>query len=74
MIEPAMYLAIGFLLASLLGLIVIPLVHARAQRLTIRRMEAAGASIFVVGTSSIFDPALGIAQGVQKVRTLLNDR
>ena len=41
MIEPAMYLAIGFLLASLLGLIVVPLVHARAERLTIRRMEAA---------------------------------
>lgn len=40
----------------------------------IPRMEAAGASIFVVGTSSIFDPALGIAQGVQKVHTLLNDR
>ncbi|ARQ00251.1 hypothetical protein [Pseudorhodoplanes sinuspersici] len=41
MIEPAMYLGIGFLLASLLGLIFIPLVHARAVRLTIRRMEAA---------------------------------
>ena len=41
MIEPAMYLGIGFLVASLLGLIFIPLVHARAVRLTIRRMEAA---------------------------------
>jgi chromosome segregation ATPase len=41
MIEPAMYLGIGFLIASLLGLIFIPLVHARAVRLTIRRMEAA---------------------------------
>ncbi len=41
MIEPAMYLGIGFLIASLLGLIFIPLVHSRAVRLTIRRMEAA---------------------------------
>jgi chromosome segregation ATPase len=41
MIEPAMYLGIGFLVASLFGLIFIPLVHARAVRLTIRRMEAA---------------------------------
>ena len=41
MIEPAMYLGIGFLLASLLGLVFIPLVHARAVRLTMRRMEAA---------------------------------
>ncbi len=41
MIEPAMYLGIGFLLASLFGLIFIPLVHARAVRLTVRRMEAA---------------------------------
>ncbi len=40
MIEPAMYLGIGFLLASLLGLIFIPLVHARAVRLTVRRLEA----------------------------------
>ena len=41
MIEPAMYLGIGFLVASLLGLIFIPLVHARAVRLTMRRVEAA---------------------------------
>jgi chromosome segregation ATPase len=40
MIEPAMYLGIGFLLASLLGIIFIPLVHARAVRLTVRRLEA----------------------------------
>lgn len=41
MIEPAMYLGIGFLIASLFGLVFIPLVHARAVRLTMRRMEAA---------------------------------
>ncbi len=41
MIEPAMYFGIGFLVASLLGLIFIPLVHARAVRLTMRRVEAA---------------------------------
>jgi chromosome segregation ATPase len=40
MIEPAMYLGIGFLLASLLGIVFIPLVHARAVRLTMRRLEA----------------------------------
>ncbi len=34
----------------------------------IPKMQAAGASIFVVGTSSIFDPALGIEKGVQMVR------
>ena len=41
MIEPIMYLAIGFLLAMLLGLTLVPLVHNRAVRLTTRRMEAA---------------------------------
>src|ERR1700749_237735 len=41
MIEPIMYLAIGFLLAMLLGLMILPLVHNRAVRLTTRRMEAA---------------------------------
>jgi len=40
MIEPIMFVGIGFLLASLLVLGVIPLVHARAERLTTRRMEA----------------------------------
>ena len=37
----------------------------------IPKMEAAGASIFVVGSSSVFDPSLGIANGVAKVRALL---
>src|ERR671937_751039 len=41
MIEPIMYLAIGFLVSMLFGLMVIPLVHARAVRLTARRLEAA---------------------------------
>ena len=36
-----MYFGIGFLVASLLGLVIIPLVHNRATRLTIRRVEAA---------------------------------
>jgi chromosome segregation ATPase len=40
MIEPIMYGAIGFLIAGLLVIGFIPLVHARAERLTIRRMEA----------------------------------
>src|SRR5262245_27077074 len=41
MIEPIMYFGLGFLIASLLGLIIIPLVHARAVRLTARRLESA---------------------------------
>jgi chromosome segregation ATPase len=41
MIEPIMFFAIGFLAASLLGLVLIPLVHNRAVRLTMRRLEAA---------------------------------
>lgn len=41
MIEPIMYFGIGFLVAALIGLIVIPLVHARAVRLTMQRLEAA---------------------------------
>ena len=40
MIEPIMYIGIGFLVAGLLVIGVIPLVHARAVRLTMRRMEA----------------------------------
>jgi len=41
MIEPIMYLAIGFLVAILCALMVVPLVHNRAVRLTTRRLEAA---------------------------------
>ena len=41
MVESAMYLAIGFLVAMLLGLTILPLVHNRAVRLTTRRLEAA---------------------------------
>ena len=41
MIEPIMYFGIGFLVAALLGLVIIPLVHGRAVRLTMRRLEAA---------------------------------
>src|SRR6266540_1618889 len=42
MIEWIMFFAIGFLAAaSLVGLVITPLVHARAVRLTMRRLEAA---------------------------------
>jgi chromosome segregation ATPase len=41
MIEPIMYGAIGFLLSMLCGLMIVPLVHNRAVRLTTRRLEAA---------------------------------
>src|SRR5262244_180777 len=41
MIEPIMLFGIGFLVASVIGLGIIPLVHNRAVRLTVRRLEAA---------------------------------
>src|SRR5512138_1730762 len=41
MIEPIMYLAIGFLISMLFGLMIVPLVRNRAVRLTTKRMEAA---------------------------------
>jgi chromosome segregation ATPase len=40
MIEPIMFVGIGFLVASLLVIGLIPLVHARAVRLTMKRLEA----------------------------------
>ncbi|MPZ38650.1 MAG: hypothetical protein GEU95_11380 [Rhizobiales bacterium] len=40
MIEPIMYIAIGFLVACMLIIGLIPVVHARAVRLTMRRLEA----------------------------------
>ena len=41
MIELIMYFGVGFLLAALSGLVVVPLVHGRAVRLTVRRLEGA---------------------------------
>ena len=41
MIESVMYFGIGFLAAALLGLLFVPLVHNRAVRLTMKRLEAA---------------------------------
>jgi chromosome segregation ATPase len=41
MIEPIMFFGIGFLAAALIGLVVIPLIHGRAVRLTMQRLEAA---------------------------------
>jgi chromosome segregation ATPase len=40
MLEPIMYISIGFLIAGLLVLGILPLVHARAVRLTTRRLES----------------------------------
>jgi len=39
----------------------------------IPKMEKAGATIFVVGSSSVFDPSLGVAKGVAKVRALFQN-
>src|SRR5665213_36302 len=41
MIEPIMFCGVGFRVAALFRLVVIPLVHGRAVRLTMRRLEAA---------------------------------
>ena len=41
MIEPIMYVGLGFFAASLVALIIMPFVHGRAERLTTRRLEAA---------------------------------
>jgi chorismate mutase len=41
MIEPIMYFGIGFLVATLLGLLFVPRIHNRAVRLTMRRLEVA---------------------------------
>ena len=41
MVEPIMYFGIGFLVAALLALMFFPLVHRRAVRLTVKRLEAA---------------------------------
>ena len=41
MVESIMYFGIGFLVAALLALMFFPLVHNRAVRLTVRRLEAA---------------------------------
>jgi chromosome segregation ATPase len=41
MIEPIMFFGLGFLAAGLLALVIVPLIHARAVRLTRRRLEAA---------------------------------
>ena len=41
MVEAIMHVTLGFLTASLLALVIIPLVHDRAVRLTLRRINAA---------------------------------
>jgi myosin heavy subunit len=41
MVEPIMFFGLGFLAASLFGLIIVPFVHGRAVRLTVRRLESA---------------------------------
>jgi chromosome segregation ATPase len=41
MVEPVMYFGIGFLVAALLVLLFVPLVHNRAVRLTMQRLQAA---------------------------------
>jgi chromosome segregation ATPase len=47
MIEAIMYFGIGFLVATLLGLLFIPPVHNRAVRLTTKRLEASTPSSMI---------------------------
>ena len=42
MVEPIMYLAIGFLVSMLFGLMIVPLVHNRAVRLTLLFLTSSG--------------------------------
>jgi uncharacterized membrane protein YccC len=39
MVETLLYMAIGFLAAALLAIGLVPLIHKRAERLTLRRIE-----------------------------------
>ncbi len=48
-------------------------VDGNCSLLNMPRMKKSGASIFVVGTSSVFDPKLGIVQGVKAARACLED-
>ncbi len=36
-----------------------------------KRMKAAGANIFVVGSSSVFNPAFSLTEGVEKMRAII---
>src|SRR5262249_16958271 len=47
MLEPIMYASIGFLAAGLLLVAFAPLIHERAVRLTVRRLQAATPPSFV---------------------------
>ena len=61
MIEWVMYFGIGFLAAALLGLLLLPAVHNRAVRLTMKRLEAStplGAGQGDKGVRSTMSPAL----------------
>src|SRR5574339_551216 len=53
MIEPIMYFGIGFLVAALIGLVVVPLVHNRAFRLTMRRLEMSVEQLKTKSTSQL---------------------
>ena len=52
MIEPIMFFGIGFFVASLFGLVLIPLVHNRAVRLTMKRLFAGRPAVAAAGTAA----------------------
>ena len=64
MIEPIMFFGLGFLASSLLGLIIVPFVHGRAVRLTVRRLEAATPLSIAMGDrrASQANPAKAVAE------------
>jgi hypothetical protein len=65
LIEPAMFLTIGFLVASLIGAAVIPLVHRRAVRLTTKRMNLRAE--FAMSTP-------GLESTVERLRSKVTDQ
>jgi len=64
MIEIAMYVGIGLLTGCLLALCVVPLVHDRAVRLTVRRLEERTAVLERIAT----DPAERTAREIEQLR------
>lgn len=62
----------AYLILKDIGYAHIPIeVDGNCSFANIPRMQKSGASIFVVGSSSVFDPKLGITQGVKSVRACL---
>ena len=69
MIEPIMYLAIGFLVSMLFGLMIVPLVHNRAVRLTTRANYGSG-DVRALLAFAAYNPAVGRSKVLKACRYL----